>query len=173
MAINLIGRIRGGAADQVSQRTDALLAALDLTPWADKPSQSISGGVARLTAFAMAVVVPGRLVILDEPTNDVDPSRRRLLWQLIRRIADEGAAVLLVTHNVREAESAVDRLVILDQGEVIASGTPVELVSRVFPSAPSDQPIEDRPEDPSLEDVYLELVGREEPGTDAARQEVA
>lgn len=49
----------------------------------------------------MTAVVPGRLVVLDEPTNDLDPVRRRLLWAQIRTLADEGAAVLLVTHNVR------------------------------------------------------------------------
>ena len=75
----------------------------------------------------MAAVVPGKVVILDEPTNDVDPVRRRLLWQQVRRLADEGAAVLLVTHNVVEAERSVDRLAILDRGRVIAQGTPAEL----------------------------------------------
>jgi len=75
----------------------------------------------------MAAVVPGRVVILDEPTNDVDPVRRRHLWNLVRALADEGEAVLLVTHNVLEAERAVDHLVILDRGRVIAAGTPGEL----------------------------------------------
>ena len=70
----------------------------------------------RLVSFAMAAVVPGRVVMLDEPTNDVDPVRRRLLWEQVRALADEGAAVLLVTHNVIEAERSVDRLAILDRG---------------------------------------------------------
>ena len=77
----------------------------------------------------MAAVVPGRVVILDEPTNDVDPVRRRLLWSAVRALADEGNAVLLVTHNVVEAERAVDRLAILDQGRVVAQGTPAQLKS--------------------------------------------
>ncbi|MCL2849092.1 MAG: AAA family ATPase, partial [Micrococcales bacterium] len=87
----------------------------------------VSGGVARLTAFAMAAVVPGRLVVLDEPTNDVDPVRRRLLWGQIRALADDGAGVLLVTHNVREAERVVDRLVVLEHGKVLADDTPAAL----------------------------------------------
>ena len=65
--------------------------------------------------------------MLDEPTNDVDPVRRRLLWAEVRALADEGSAVLLVTHNVIEAERSVDRLAILDHGRVIAEGTPTEL----------------------------------------------
>lgn len=134
-AVELVGRIRGGPAHRVRRRAGDLIAALDLGAWANTPAQKVSGGVARLTAFAMCAVAPGRLVILDEPTNDVDPVRRRLLWHQIRLLADGGAAVLLVTHNVREAERAVDRLVVLDHGRVIASGTPSALVSRVADGA--------------------------------------
>ena len=72
----------------------------------------------------MAIIVPGDIVILDEPTNDVDPSRRRLLWKQIRKVADQGAAVLLVTHNVLEAEKVVDRLAIIDKAKIIKMGTP-------------------------------------------------
>ena len=79
----------------------------------------------------MTAVEPGRIVILDEPTNDVDPVRRRLLWAQVRAIADEGAGVLLVTHNVLEAERAVDRLAILDHGRVISEGTPAEMKAGV------------------------------------------
>jgi ABC-2 type transport system ATP-binding protein len=79
----------------------------------------------------MAAVVPGQLVILDEPTNDVDPVRRRLLWAQVRALADGGAAVLLVTHNVIEAERSVDRLAILDHGRVLTEGTPADLKAGV------------------------------------------
>jgi ABC-2 type transport system ATP-binding protein len=130
-AVELVGRIRGGDPADVRARTAALLESLDLGAWADTPSQKVSGGVARLTAFAMTTVVPGRLVVLDEPTNDVDPVRRRLLWQQIRRLADDGAAVLLVTHNVREAERVVDHLAVLDRGTVVAAGTPADLAADV------------------------------------------
>jgi ABC-2 type transport system ATP-binding protein len=127
VAVELVGRIRGGERELVRRRTQHLLEALDLMPWADTPAEKVSGGVARLAAFAMAAVVPGRLVVLDEPTNDVDPVRRRLLWEQIRRLADAGAGVLLVTHNVREAERVVDSLVILDRGVVIEASTPAAL----------------------------------------------
>src|SRR5205823_4330221 len=126
-AIGLTGRLRGGARHEVALRTAAILKRLDLEPWANKRMTAASGGVVRLVMFAMASVWPGRLVILDEPTNDVDPARRRLLWQAIRALADAGSGVLLVTHNVAEAERAVDRLVIIDQGRLVAVGTPAEL----------------------------------------------
>jgi len=71
--------------------------------------------------------MPGRIVILDEPTNDIDPLRRRLLWREVHSLAEMGSAVLLVTHNVLEAERAVDRLAIIDHGKVVATGTPASL----------------------------------------------
>lgn len=130
-AIELVGRIRGAERTAVRARATELLEALDLGPWADTPAEKVSGGIARLTAFAMTVVAPGRLVVLDEPTNDVDPVRRRLLWQQIRSLADEGRGVLLVTHNVREAERVVDRLVILDHGVVLADDTTAGLTAHL------------------------------------------
>ena len=123
-AIELAGRLRGGKADQVRQRARELIEVFELEAWSDKSGETLSGGVRRLVAFSMAAVVPGRVTILDEPTNDVDPLRRRMLWQQVRLLADQGSAVLLVTHNVLEAERSVDRLAIIDRGKVIGSGTP-------------------------------------------------
>jgi ABC-2 type transport system ATP-binding protein len=130
-AIDLLGQLRGAPGADVRSRRDRLVEALDLAEWLDTDAARLSGGVKRLVAFAMAAVAPGRLVMLDEPTNDVDPVRRRLLWRQVRQLADHGAAVLLVTHNVIEAERSVDRLAILDQGRVIAEGTPAELKARL------------------------------------------
>lgn len=130
-AIELVGRIRGGTPSFVRRRASELLDALDLGQWADTPAQKVSGGVARLTAFCMTVVTPCALVILDEPTNDVDPARRRLLWDAIRATAASGSAVMLITHNVREAEHAVDDLIVLDSGKVLAAGTPAQLTSHL------------------------------------------
>jgi ABC-2 type transport system ATP-binding protein len=126
-AIELVGRMRGGNPAQVRARTDDLLGLLQLESWADRRAQGLSGGVNRLVAFCMAVVEPGRVVVLDEPTNDVDPVRRRLLWQEVRSLADRGCTVMLVTHNVTEAERAVDRIAILDQGRAVAIGSPSTL----------------------------------------------
>ena len=126
-AIDLIGRIRGGERSAVAARRNELVEALDIGAWLETDGEKLSGGVKRLVSFVMAAVVPGRVVMLDEPTNDVDPVRRRLLWDAVRALADEGNAVLLVTHNVVEAERAVDRLAVLDGGRVVAAGTPAQL----------------------------------------------
>jgi ABC-2 type transport system ATP-binding protein len=126
-AIDLVGRLRGERADVVRRRTADLATALLIDEWMDTDAARLSGGVRRLVSFAMAAVVPGRIVMLDEPTNDVDPVRRRLLWTQVRRLAEEGVAVLLVTHNVVEAERSVDRLAILDRGRVVVEGSPADL----------------------------------------------
>ncbi len=125
--IALTGLIRGGDAAPVRRRTNELIEALDIGEWRSTMGMRLSGGVKRLVGFAMVTVWPGRMVILDEPTNDVDPRRRRLLWEQIRRLSDEGASVLLVTHNVLEAEKSVDRLAIINDGRLIAEGTPSSL----------------------------------------------
>ncbi len=130
-AVDLVGRLRGGRAGEIRARTDRLADALDIGQWMDTIGDRLSGGVKRLTSFCMAAVAPGRLVILDEPTNDVDPLRRRLLWGQVAALAGEGVSVLLVTHNVVEAERAVDRLAVLDRGRVIAAGTPATLKAAV------------------------------------------
>ena len=124
--IEMAGRIRGGDRGVVRRRAAELIEALDLGEWSTK-MVPLSGGVSRLVAFCMAAVVPGRIVVLDEPTNDVDPLRRKLLWSQVRSLADAGSAVLLVTHNVLEAERCVDRLAILGSGRVLASGTAASL----------------------------------------------
>ena len=126
-AIELVGRVRGGSAAHVRQRARDLIGRLEMEEWARKSAETFSGGMRRLVAFCMAAVLPGRLVILDEPTNDVDPLRRRLLWREVRAMAEMGSAVLLVTHNVLEAERAVDRLAIMNEGKIIAQGTPASL----------------------------------------------
>ena len=128
-AIEIVGRIRGGSRRSVHRRTAGLLATLGLEEWADQPGERLSGGVRRLTAFCMAIVEPGRLVMLDEPTNDVDPVRRRLLWEQVRLLAAAGHGVVLVTHNITEAERAIDRVVVLDHGRVAAAGTPAGLAA--------------------------------------------
>lgn len=123
-AIEIAGMIRGGEAAEVRRRAELLLEALQIGEWRDTQGVRLSGGVRRLVGFAMATVWPGCIVFLDEPTNDVDPLRRRLLWDQVRRIAEEGSAVFLVTHNVLEAENSVDRLAVIDGGRLVAEGTP-------------------------------------------------
>lgn len=131
LAIELAGRIRGLGSHEAKATAKRLIDELDLGEWANRRAGAegtgLSGGVRRLTSFAMALAAPTSLIILDEPTNDVDAARRRLLWEAVRRRGDEGAGVLVVTHNVIEAERVVDDLVILHHGKVVAQGSPTSL----------------------------------------------
>ncbi|AFN47816.1 ABC transporter, ATP-binding domain protein [Arachnia propionica F0230a] len=130
-AIEIAGELRGMSRADARAAAERLADELDIREWFKRRALpeggGLSGGVRRLTAFAMAAVSEVPLVILDEPTNDVDASRRRRLWDLVRRLGDEGAGVLLVTHNVVEAERVVDELVILERGCVVAAGSPTSL----------------------------------------------
>lgn len=129
-AIEIAGRLRGMSRSDARASARRLAEELDIGEWFHRratPDGDLSGGVRRLTAFAMAAVAPVPLVVLDEPTNDVDAARRRRLWKIVRRLGDEGAGVLLVTHNVVEAERVVDSLVVLDRGAVVATGSPSRL----------------------------------------------
>ena len=129
-AVEIVGRVRGLSGQAAKERGLALMEALEIDEWAHKRIP-LSGGVGRLTSFCMAAVAPGRIVVLDEPTNDVDPLRRKLLWEQVRLLAEGGSAVLLVTHNVLEAERSVDRLAIMMDGRLIAQGTQDSLKSRI------------------------------------------
>ena len=100
---------------------------------ADKRSStfaSLSGGQQQRLFVALALVNAPELVFLDEMTTGLDPSSRRVAWDLIRRIRDDGATVVLVTHFMDEAEHLCDRLAIVDGGRVIATGTPQSLIAR-------------------------------------------
>ncbi|MEU4175685.1 ABC transporter ATP-binding protein [Streptomyces sp. NPDC026589] len=130
-AIELVARLRGLSRAEAKSATLALATELDINEWLGRRAMpnggGISSGIRRLTAFAMAAVGPVPLYVLDEPTNDVDAGRRRRLWDTVRRLADQGAGVLLVTHNVVEAERVVDELVVLNHGKVAAAGSPSQL----------------------------------------------
>ena len=157
-AIELAGRIHGGKKSDVQRRTRELIDLLQLDDWNKTIGMEATGGVRRLVSFCMTVVVPGDIVILDEPTNDIDPLRRRLLWQEVRSVAENGSAVLLVTHNVLEAERVVDRLALIDNGRVMGMGTPAELKTDENGSMRLELIIEPGKEIPELPDFLLNTI---------------
>lgn len=122
-AVQIMGVLRGGTPEEVRHEMKRLFKALDIEEWANKESTQLSGGIKRLTAFCMAVICSRQIIILDEPTNDVDPVRRRYMWRVIRDLTKQGKGVIVITHNVAEIESVVDRIVILHHGECIVDST--------------------------------------------------
>ena len=126
-AVSAIARLRGHSAPATKRATAELLAELDIVQWAGVPGEKLSGGLRRITSYAMAVVCPPPVLLIDEPTNDVDPVRRNLIWKSLRTLADSGHVVIVVTHNLLEVERSADRFVLLQQGSVREEGDPRRL----------------------------------------------
>ncbi|MEU7564987.1 ABC transporter ATP-binding protein [Streptomyces fradiae] len=132
LAAETTGRLRGLTARAARAARDAVLDELGLGGLAARPLKKLSGGQRRLACFAAALVGERPLLVLDEPTTGMDPMARRAVWAAVdRRRAEQGATVLLVTHNVIEAETVLDRVAVLERGRVIACDTPAGLKERV------------------------------------------
>ncbi len=110
---------------------DEVIAELELGEKADAWVGKLSGGQKQRLAVATALVGNPRILFLDEPTTGLDPQSRRQLWEIIRRFQKKGGTVLLTTHYMDEAERLCDRLAIVDHGQIIADGTPEELIERL------------------------------------------
>jgi ABC-2 type transport system ATP-binding protein len=110
---------------------DEVLAELELTEKADAWVGKLSGGQKQRLAVATALVGNPRILFLDEPTTGLDPQSRRQLWDIVRAFQKKGGTVLLTTHYMDEAERLCDRLAIVDHGQIIAEGTPADLIDRL------------------------------------------
>ncbi|MEU3015961.1 ATP-binding cassette domain-containing protein [Nocardiopsis sp. NPDC007018] len=114
------------------RRSDALLEMLDLTPAAEREVANLSGGQRRRLDIAMGLVHHPDLLFLDEPSAGLDPHSRANLWEHVARLrAEFGTTIVLTTHYLDEADSAAERVLVIDHGRVIADGTPEELKGRV------------------------------------------
>jgi ABC-2 type transport system ATP-binding protein len=132
LAVETTGRLRGLSRAAAVAARDALLAELGLGAVAGRPLSRLSGGQRRLAEVATALAGDRPLLVLDEPTTGLDPVARRAVWEaLARRRRAHGTTVVLVTHNVLEAETVLDRVAVLDRGRVIACDTPGRLKALV------------------------------------------
>jgi ABC-2 type transport system ATP-binding protein len=104
-----------------------VLAAAGLEKLRDRKFGDLSGGQRQRTLFALAICGNPDLLFLDEPTVGLDVEARRTLWEEIRRLVDCGKTVLLTTHYLEEADALADRIAVINQGEIIAEGTPAEI----------------------------------------------
>jgi len=95
-------------------------------------SKNLSGGQAQRLSVAMALVNDPQIVFLDEPSTGLDPQARRNLWSVIEEMREQGKTIILTTHFMEEAEKLCDRLVIMDQGRIVAEGGPQELIDTYF-----------------------------------------
>ena len=110
------------------RHTDALLAAVHLSDKARAYARTLSGGMKRRLLVAKAMVHSPPVLVLDEPTAGVDVELRRQLWELVKRMNDEGVTVVLTTHYLEEAEALCDRIAIINHGELIANKPTREMV---------------------------------------------
>jgi ABC-2 type transport system ATP-binding protein len=131
---------------QVERRIDELLILFDLNQAGDDPIDSYSHGMQQKTALAAALMHDPRVLVLDEPTVGLDPRSARLIKDMLRQMANRGAAVFLSTHILEIAERMCDRIGIINKGELIAVGTMEELRSLGKGET-------------SLEDIFLSLTG--------------
>jgi ABC-2 type transport system ATP-binding protein len=110
---------------------DEILDQAGLTALAPRRCDRLSGGEQRRVHFALAIAGAPDFLVLDEPTTGYDPEARRALWQLVRRKADAGTAVLLATHHLDEADALADRIAVIADGRLIADGPPSAIRARV------------------------------------------
>ncbi|MGA2821011.1 MAG: ABC transporter ATP-binding protein [Anaerolineales bacterium] len=131
---------------QVEHRIEELLRLFDLSEAADDLIDSYSHGMRQKTALAVALVHDPKVLVLDEPTVGLDPKSARLIKDILRQLAERGAAIFLSTHILEIAERMCDRIGIINRGELVAVGTMGEL--RALGAGTS-----------SLEDIFLNLTG--------------
>lgn len=111
------------------QRVEELLEFVQLTDKAYSEVEHLSGGMKRRLLIARSLINDPEVVVLDEPTTGLDPQARHLVWEKLRELAGEGKTLILTTHYMEEAARLCDRLVIMEGGEFIASGTPQSMVA--------------------------------------------
>ena len=129
--LQMIADLRHLGREAGRRRVDELLEQFDLTDAAHKLLSTYSGGMRRRLDLAMTLVGKPGVIFLDEPTTGLDPRSRRTMWQIIRELASAGVTILLTTQYLDEADQLADRIAVLDQGRIVAEGTPAELKSRI------------------------------------------
>ncbi len=112
------------------RRTRELLDFVQLTDRARSTVDPLSGGMKRRVTIARSLMNEPELLLLDEPTTGLDPQARHVLWDRLYRLKQRGVTLVLTTHYMDEAEQLCDRLVVMDQGRIVAEGSPRELIDR-------------------------------------------
>ncbi|MFC3499988.1 ATP-binding cassette domain-containing protein [Micromonospora krabiensis] len=123
-----LNRAVGGDGKRI---VTGLLERFDLMEAAGKPASTYSGGMRRKLDLAMTLVGNPQIIFLDEPTTGLDPRSRRMLWSIIRDLVADGVTIFLTTQYLEEADQLADRIAVLDQGRLVAQGTPDELKRQI------------------------------------------
>jgi ABC-2 type transport system ATP-binding protein len=127
----MVARLFGHGRREAARRAGAVLEQLGLDEAADRLARTYSGGMRRRLDLGASLVGQPRLLLLDEPTAGLDPRSRLELWDAVRALVDAGTDVLLTTQYLDEADRLASRVVIIDHGRAVATGTPAELKRRI------------------------------------------
>jgi sodium transport system ATP-binding protein len=145
--IEYFGELQGITGADLRRRTEHLLKLLDMTAIADRRAAGFSHGERTKTALARAIVHDPKNVLLDEPTNGLDVMSTRAVRDIIRRLKNEGHAVLFSSHVMQEVSALCDTIVVIARGKIVASGTPDDLRAQTGQQ--------------NLEDAFVALSGLE------------
>ena len=126
----LYGRYFDLPRAEAKRRATELLEFAQLTERADSVVDTLSGGMKRRLSIARSLINRPDLLLLDEPTTGLDPQARHVLWDRLYRLKQEGVTLVLTTHYMDEAEQLCDRLVVMDQGRIVAEGSPRSLIEQ-------------------------------------------
>jgi lipooligosaccharide transport system ATP-binding protein len=147
---------------EAKHRASEMLERFGIADKARQPVESLSGGMRRRLQLARALISSPDVLILDEPTTGLDPDIRRLVWQALKTERGRGAAILLSTHYMEEAERLCDRIAIMHSGKILDVDAPARLIKKHISRKIVREEVRPgvfwkRP--PHLEDVYLKLTG--------------
>jgi ABC-2 type transport system ATP-binding protein len=127
----LQGQLYGMSAENSRARAKELIRLLQLEQFASRKITTYSGGQKRRLNIALGIMHKPDILFLDEPTTGLDPQNRANLWEQVRQLRNEGTTIFLTTHYLDEADNLSDRLAIMDNGKIVASGTPHELKAKI------------------------------------------
>ncbi len=148
--LDFVGTAYGIPPDERRQRVSELLGALQMSEHVNEVMSGFSQGMKQKVAFVAALIHRPRILVLDESLNGLDPRSARIIKDILSRLSKEGVTVLFSTHVLEIAEVVCDKITIMNEGNVIAEGTPSELRSKVgLPGS-------------TLEDTFLKLTGSED-----------
>jgi len=161
--LRLIGGIRGLAKEEVKKRSGELLEMVGLAKRAKEQVRKFSGGMKRRLSIAMALVSDPQVLFLDEPTLGLDPQSRRGIWEHIVELKGK-KTILLTTHYLEEADALADRIAIIDEGKIVALGTPQELKDSISDVQVMVVKAKNLPPDviEGLKDIYPEVKATED-----------
>jgi len=144
--IELIGKLHGLDKQTLKERSAVLLDQSGLSEYARRRAKGYSGGMVRQLNLLMALISDPEIIFLDEPTVGMDARARRKTWDYIKSLKGQDKTIILTTHYIEEAQSLSDRVGIIDYGELIALGSPQELMEKY--------------QSKDLEEVFLKITGR-------------